>query len=351
MIARRITYCAIPVLFLIAAMFAIAGNAEDNAAEMKDPIVISGRADSTEIFIGDQFTFELRVDSREGIEVTNVEPPMELGQFEILEVNPSTETSRREGLTSRIYSYLLSTYDTGEFEIPPFTVSYKTPSGESKKAFSRPIAIKVNPIAKTAEDTTDIRDIKSPIRIEPKPYLRDFLILVLAVLVAGALALFFILRYLRARREREPEVWIPPRPIEELALEELDALEKSGPPTEGKIKEYYTRASEIVRIYLGRRFHVNAIDLTSYELLQILEEKPIPDGTMNRMEGFFELCDLIKFARHRPEDDVHSSTLEKARLIVRETTPAAPSPSEPEEREDSAPEPALASTSEGGDKA
>jgi hypothetical protein len=292
-----------------------------SAQEDKDPIVISSRTSSTEILLGDQFTYELLVEYDKEYKVLQVEPPLELGKFEIQEVNPPAKEEKRGDRLFKSFSFTLSTYETGDFEVPAFSVTYMTPSGAEKKAQTEPIKIKVKEILKTAEDTHDVRDIKRPLDILPKPYLRNLLIGILgAILIPGAIV-YLVRRRILAKRKQEPEEWIPPRPIEELALEELDALERSPLLAEGKIKEYYSRLSEIVRIYLGRRFHINIIDMTSYETLRALEDKDIQEGMLKLMEGFFDISDLVKFAKYRPQDTEHGRIMEQARLVVRETTP------------------------------
>jgi hypothetical protein len=290
--------------------------------EEKEPITISGKASSSEIFIGDQFTYELKVEWQKGYEVLQVEPPLEMGKFELLEVRPQTASDKKGFENTRIYTYTLSTYDTGDFEIPSFTVTYKTPEGEEKKAQSQPIAITVKPILHTAGDNFDIRDVKAPFSIPAKPYLRNFLIGAGAFVLILAVALYLIIRHLFGKKQQAPVEWIPPRPIEELAMEDIQALEISSLLAEGRIKEYYSRISEIIRVYLGRRFKVNAIDLTSYELLCTLEDKEIRDEVFKILEGFLDTCDLVKFAKYKPEEAVHTAITEKARLIVRETTPS-----------------------------
>jgi len=303
------------------ALFFLLGTLILPAQEEKDPIVISGRTSSTEILLGDQFTYELLAEYDKGYKVLQVEPPLELGKFEILEVKPATREEKKGDRLFKSYSFTLSTYETGEFEVPAFSVTYMTPSGAEKKAQTQPIKIKVREILKTAEDTHDVRDIKRPLDILPKPYLRNFLIATLAgILILGTIV-YLVRRHILAKRKQEPEEWIPPRPIEELALEELDALERSPLLAAGKIKEYYSRLSEIVRIYLGRRFHINIIDMTSYETLHALEDKDIREGIHKLMEDFFDTCDLVKFAKYRPQDTEHGRTMEQARLVVRETTP------------------------------
>jgi len=287
----------------------------------EDPLLISAKTDSTEIFIGDQFNYSLTLEWEKGYEIVQVEPPLEMGKFEILEVQPSSGEMKKGERYTKTYSYTLSTYDTGDYEIPPFTITYRDPSGEIIKAESQPIKITVKPILHTAEDTHDIRDIKDPLDIAPKPYLRNFLIgLALVLIVLGAV-IFLIIRHTLSRRKEQPKIWAPPRPIEELAMEDLVALENSSLLEKGKIKKYYTRASEILRIYIGRRYSINAIDLTSYELMRALENRDLKKEIMACLEDFLDICDFVKFAKFRPPENEHKATLEKARFIIRETTP------------------------------
>jgi hypothetical protein len=299
------------------------------AQELKEPIVISGRASVSEMFIGDHITYDLTVEWDKGYSILQVEPPLELGKFEILEVKSATEGAPSGGRMSRTYSYILSTYDTGEFEIPPFTITYQLPSGEKKKALSQPLKIRVKPIPHTAADKNDIRDPKRPIDIPPKPYLRNFLLMAGAALLFIALASFIIFRYIRMRRMRKPEETLPLRPAWELALEELSALEGSPLLAQGKFKEYYTRAADIIRVYLGRLYRINAMEMTSWELLCALVDTVMEPPNREVLERLLERCDMVKFAKHLPKEPEHVSTLEEARLLIRRTTPA-PAPPQPE---------------------
>ena len=329
---------------------------EPKEADGKDPIVISGRTSSTEIFIGDQFTYELQVEYDKGYSVLQVEPPLELGRFEILEVKPASQGEGKGNRFSKTYAFTLSTYETGDFEIPPFSVTYTLPSGEQKKAQTQPIKMKVKALLHTAEDTHDVRDIKKPLFIPPKPYLRNLLIGTIAGILLIGTFVYVLKRYIITKRTQKPEEEMPLRPIDELALEELETLERSPLLAEGKIKEYYTRAADIIRIYLGRRFHINAIDMTSFEMLRALEDKDIQEPVQKLMEDFLEICDLVKFAKHRPQNPDHGIILEKARLIVHETTPKPIiKPEEPEtgNEKDTTPDqdkekPAFAQADKGG---
>lgn len=288
----------------------------------REPIEISGTASVSEMTIGDHITYELRVEWDKGYEVLQIEPPAELGQFEIIDVKQAVEEKRKDGRSSKTQTFTLSTYETGEFEIPSFKVAYQTPQGEKKEGQSQPIKIRVKPVVRTAEDKNDVRDIKSPLVIASKPYLRNFLIVAGGALLLLAIIAYMIYRRIQARKLRITEEDIPKRPAWELALEDLDALEQSPFIAEKKFKEFYTRAADILRIYLGRRYRINAIDLTSWELLCVLEAINVEENARTILERMLNRCDLVKFAKHIPQEAEHAATLEEGRRVVRMTTPA-----------------------------
>jgi oxygen tolerance protein BatD len=287
---------------------------------IKDPIVISGTASSTEVFIGDHFIYDLKIEWNEGYEIIQVEPPMEMAQFELLEINPTTESTRDNLRHSKTWSFTLSTYTVGNFKIPSFKITYKTPHKEEISIQTQTIDISVKSILLTADDTHDIRAMKNSMDIAPKPYLRNFLIFLGLILILILLISLYIVKRIITRRNKVPEIWIPPRPIEILAMEDLEKLKNSTLIADGKIKEYYSSASEIIRIYLGRRFNFTAIDMTSFEIIRILEEKKTGKQTMEILESFFERCDLVKFAKNIPSAKGHILTLEEAEIIINETT-------------------------------
>ncbi|HOE62852.1 MAG TPA: BatD family protein [Candidatus Sumerlaeota bacterium] len=287
-----------------------------------EPIEISGAASVSEMFIGDHIIYELRVEWDKGFEVLQIEPPAELGQFEILDVKQAVEEKRKDGRFAKTQTFTLSTYETGEFEIPAFKVFYQTPQGEKKTGESQPIKIRVKPVARTAEDKNDIRDLKSPLIIAPKPYLRNFLLITGGALFLILLFAYIIYRKIQARKLRWLAEETPKRPAWELALEDLDALENSLLISEKRFKEFYTQAADIVRIYLSSRYRINAIDMTSWELLCALDDTNMDAAARSLLERMLNRCDLVKFAKYIPQEAEHSATLDEARQIVRMTTPA-----------------------------
>jgi len=129
-----------------------------------------------------------------------------------------------------------------------------------------------------------------------------------------------------------------PRPPHEVALEALAALEASGLLERGQVKEYHITASDILRTYVEARFRVDALEMTTREVLDGLSAVGADPQLRVGLRTFLEACDLVKFAKARPDAEASKSALELARRIIKESVPA-PRPA--------APEPVAVATGEG----
>ena len=80
-------------------------------------------------------------------------------------------------------------------------------------------------------------------------------------------------------------------------------------------------APELVREYFGALQGLNALDLTTEEILQALREK-VPAG-LDR-DAFGQFCrhaDLVKFARHEPAEGECAEAMAFARQLLERTRP------------------------------
>jgi len=317
----------------LTALFFLLSALGARGADSQPPIVISAAADRQEILIGDQIDYRVSVEwDTEAIEFQRIEPSQMLGVFEIVDFQQVEDRSLAGHRRRRSWKLVLSTFETGDFEIPPFTVKYKNARGQEIEGQTQPIQIRVKSALDTAEKTLDIRPLKAPaeIPVDPKYQRR------IAALAAAAAALLaaglWLVAWRRKRRRAGPEEWVPPRPIEEMAFEELEALAGEELAARGEIKAYYSRLSEILRVYLGRRFAILAMDMTSFELLEALDGRVEKETARPALERFCEESDMAKFAKWRASEERCAQAMETVRCIVRETTPRpapAPAPETP----------------------
>jgi len=88
---------------------------------------------------------------------------------------------------------------------------------------------------------------------------------------------------------------------------------------QGKIKEYHSSITNIIRKYFGGRFGFNALEMPSSEVLENLSAKPEAGIIFDETRSFFENADLVKFAKFKPMPSVNEEMMKQAYNIVRTT--------------------------------
>ncbi len=144
------------------------------------------------------------------------------------------------------------------------------------------------------------------------------LIIVLLVLLGAGVGVgigYLIKRYLDAHRS-EPAPWVDPRPAHVIAFEALEKLIGESLPSQGLVKEYYFRLSEIVRSYLERRFGINGLEMTSDEIRSWLEGRSLSAKIRLSIDDFLGETDLVKFADFSPDDSATETVTRLARGLI-----------------------------------
>ena len=145
--------------------------------------------------------------------------------------------------------------------------------------------------------------------------------ILLALLIVGlAVGGYYLWRWLESKRKPEEEKIDPEllRPADEVALEKLDAIKEQKIWKDGKVKEYQTELTDVVREYIGRRFDVHSTEKTSDETLR--EMKPLLEKDLySRLKSMLQLADLVKFAKWHTTPDENESALVTAYDFVNET--------------------------------
>ncbi len=214
--------------------------------------------------------------------------------------------------------YVLTLYRTGEYSIPPFSLTCILPDGTELSAVSDTISITVASVID--DEATDIRDLKDPAEI-PDELPWYWWVIGGLVLIAAAVA---IMLYIRRRRNRDApieSVAAVERPAEDLALEELDRLARREWLSEGRVNAHYSALSEILRRYLSARYRINAMEYTTSELMTALDALDFGHEETRAVRVLFEECDMVKFAKHTPESGRQALSVQEGREIVEFTRP------------------------------
>jgi hypothetical protein len=147
--------------------------------------------------------------------------------------------------------------------------------------------------------------------------------------LGGLAALLLAWRLWRRWRARRRAGVAPPPPVppELRFAARLDALEAERLGEQGRGREHWFRLSEAVRDYLGGLTGLNALDLTSAELLEALARQPDPRLPQEPVRAFCETADLVKFARAPADGRACADGIAFGRELLARTRPALVPPS------------------------
>ena len=288
-------------------------------------IVVGAAIDSTTLMIGDQTDLHLRVTQEAG---ERVEWPV-FGEtlqdgIEIVDRTIVDTLTMNDGRLQLNQYLTLTSFKDSLFAINPIAFA----SGNDT-FWTEGLAINiVQPFeVDTTLAITDIKDIeKAPIW-----WWGIFRWILLALLSGGiGVVAYYLWRWYEKNRKREEEPVNPEllRPADEVALEKLDAIKAQKIWKDGKVKEYQTELTDVVREYIGRRFDVQSTEKTSDETLK--EVKPLlvngdlalEDGKelYERLSEMLRTADLVKFAKWHTTPDENEQALTTAYDFVKETS-------------------------------
>ena len=155
------------------------------------------------------------------------------------------------------------------------------PNGRAANSGSRP-ATNGQP------QMADIHDIK-PLRA---PGISPWLLYGLpAVMLVGALAALFA--HFRRRQSARAAEAIVPDPPDVIAMRSLDELERRA-DLDGR--RFYFRLSAIVRGYIEQRFNLDALEMTTEELLPAIGRLHLETGIQQQLKQLLLCAEPIKFA-------------------------------------------------------
>ncbi len=290
----RIQFFLIGTLWLLSVAFFPA------LAENKSLIEVKAQVDTSTITIGDHILYSIIIDRQKDVRIIEPGQGLNLGMFEIKDYKFHDPLEKDDHIIQR-YDYVISVYDTGKFTIPPYPLAYFTSDSASKPAIieAPAIDIYVKSVLK-GEDKPELKDIKPPIDI---PFNYRFWALFAGGILLFLLLVFFLYRIWKRKQEKgylfTPPP--PPPPAHEVALNELQKLYASDLLQNQEYKEFFSRLSEILRAYLEGRYFISALEETTSEIMQEMEQHLHDEQLKQRLDEILSTCDLIKFAKYIPD--------------------------------------------------
>ncbi|SFK85466.1 hypothetical protein SAMN05216357_10726 [Porphyromonadaceae bacterium KH3CP3RA] len=287
----------------------------------------------TEIMIGEQALINLKVITPKdkvihfpvyekeivpGIEVIGMLPPDTLIENNVMTLN---------------FKYVITSFDSTLYHVPHIPIFDGTDT-----IYSNSFGLKVTSpeltdstlaylekINKGETDSIDfeqlqLNDIKS---VRKAPFVwTDYLWILWIVLgVILILGLIGFIIYLVLKKKRKGYFFKPPEvlPAHVRALNELDKLKAEKIWQQGREKDFYSRLTDVLRIYIYEREGINAMEMTSGEILNEIRKATDVESVYENLKQILSTSDLVKFAKYKPYPDENDLSLVNAYFFVNQT--------------------------------
>lgn len=258
----------------------------------------SVEADTNRIMIGEQIRLKIQAEFPENSKINWPFLADTLAGFEVVRKGTMNEEVR-DGFKLLSQEVWLTSFDSGYAFIP----ALRAQVGDEVLA-SQAIGILVD-IPKVDEQG-EYYDIKEPL----DPPLNWTLIIgsVLVLLALGAI-IYWLIGYLRRRRNETPASARAALSPYERAMLQLQELQDEKLWQQGQVKEYYSRVTDVMRMYIEGQMGRPAMESTAYEVTDIIRSLNPRAELMERCEQLMELSVGVKYAKQTPTEADHHAAL------------------------------------------
>jgi len=252
--------------------------------------LVKAEVKTSDIRIGEQFNYSITVKEVENV----ILPKLELYGLEVVD-SAKTDTINY----MLIKNYTITGFDSGSFYIPQQQVFVRN---QAYLTDSLLINVATIPV-----DTTKIKKyaIKA---IKKEPYILDdfkiyIYLLIAALLIIGFWIYWFVIR--KQKVEEEKPTYIALTPYDE-AMHKLNELDEKLLWQNNKVKQYYSELTDIIRAYIERELNIPALEKTSDEIMETLNDYHEANTinttreNINKLRNLFQEADLVKFAKSKP---------------------------------------------------
>ena len=280
-------------------------------------VVVKAKMDSTQMWIGNQTALHFEViQSPNQKVILPIFSDTIVGALEIVQQQKLDTVKLSADKIQVNAHYVVTSFHDSLVYVPQF------PFVQGKDTvLSNSLSLKVIQPFKIDTASNAITDIK-PV-FKPKFNWWQFFknSMLIALVLALAVLLFFLIRKFMGKKT----IFLPEKPKPNVpayveALERLDKIKNEKAWQYGRIKEYHTELTDVVRNYIEQAFNVNSMEITSGEILQkmmfLKADKP---AAYDGLKHILQTADLVKFAKWTPSIGDNELSLLDAYLFVNQT--------------------------------
>lgn len=293
-------------------------------AALGAPPEIHASISADTILIGDRFSLEVIIhkDMMQTVSLPSLGEGGTTGYGVEVLAESGLDTLKQDGRRQTLRKrYELTSFDAGVYEMGHYPVLYADKNIVDTLYSPESLPIVVNTLA-VATQNSDIYDIKEPL---DTPLLvsefAGYLLTAFVVAVAAAALVMLVRREIskRRRKDKKGETPQPAIPPHVRAIQDLETLHNQKLWQSGKTKTYYTGLSDILRSYLSGRYSLNAMEMTSDEILRAAASLKMSRKSEGDLRSIMLTADLVKFAKYVPDAETNETLYYAAYYFIEDT--------------------------------
>lgn len=282
---------------------------------------LRGRTDVDTIVVGQPFDYQLSLTIpkdyfvewkqfgdtlSKSIDVINIE------DVKTTAINNSDNVIMTQNLT-------LTSFDTGYVYVPEIAITYSKSLQDSIRYTLRTDEKELY-VTTVAVDTTEaFRPIKGVMR-QGLTAKELFPWIAIVIIIAGIVYLIIYLKKHKKTKdvvvEEKKKPTIPAIITARAKLAEMKDNEVWNTP---QTKDYYTDLTDIAREYLEGQFEIDAIEMTTDEIMEAVNKLDLNNLTKSKLQDTLTTADLVKFAKANPSAEQNKQSFSDINNFVEDS--------------------------------
>ena len=280
-------------------------------------------ADRNAVTVGDVVVLTLEVTHPAEHVVVIPRLSHEWEAFEVVSQSTAQTESNWDGTETTRQRLEVSLFAPGTFETPELSISVRRPDGAVDRVVPSRVRLAVRSVLIGSDEL--LKDLRPPADLSP-PLWKHPVVLAIAALavVASMVSAAFLIHLHHRRRAAQPESEDDTRTPWEVAIQEIDGIERLDLPGNGRFKEHYALIFQVMQTYVRATFLENggrpdATDMTTDEIGTAVWQSSLDRKNARLVVDLLLEADLVRFSNYPSSESEAYGALRQARDIVRDT--------------------------------
>ena len=291
-------------------------------------VSVKAKLDSVQLLMGNMTMLNLEVVADKGVkgEFPLFKQRNEMGIIPIMndsvELRGIAQADTLDLGSGRIqmnFKVPLQSFDSGVYHLPPIQYVVGKDTFNSDR-----VVLKVVPvIVGENEEIEGYMSVAEPLNPSIFDKLPDAIVdywwVILVILLIIAVLIYVAIK-LKKDKPLIPKKIKILSPYEK-AIQSMQILKDQKLWEQGLERDYFTRLTEILRQYLQDRFNVNALEMTSEEIIRTVSTNDEIKKNAEYIKQILGVADFVKFAKMRPLPSDNIQSFDNAMRFIEETKP------------------------------